>query len=625
MTVGVEPCQADLFKGSAFVRERLGAESVFAVLEREGCRLFPEGMFDDLFSSRGRRSVPPRVVACVMVLQRWFGLSDREAVAAFEFDLRWRFACGGLDVDGGGFCHTVLVGMRARLAASEQPRRIFDAVLAAARQAGALSQRRVLDSVPIYDAVATQDTTTMLQRAIRAVLAAASDAALGVGAALRGDYASGAKAHCDWDDPRARQELVDRLGADAAAVLAALEGRRLRGALSEAAELLAAVAGQDLCQDRGGRFMIARRVAKDRVLSTVDPDARHGHKSTARRFDGYKGHTAVDPDSELITATAVTPANTADAQPAPELINDLLNTADTAEDSGTADTAEDSGTADTADTADTAGSDTADTADTAEDSGTADTADTEGSGTADTAEDSGTADTAEDSGTADTAGSDTADTAGSDTADTAEGADTVDTAEGGGVVEEFAGRPTVYGDSAYGSGEFQGLLQQSRINSRCRTQPAAAPGGRFTKDRFGVDLLSGTVTCPAGTTVAIRARDDGSGTAAFGAACHGCALRGRCTDAAGGRTVRISANEAVLAASRARQQDPSWRNDYRAVRPKVERKLAHLMRRKHGGRHARVRGRAKVDADFNLLAAAANIARLGVLGLRSTPDRWALG
>ena len=533
MTVGQEPCQADLFKGSGFVGERLAAESVFAVLEREGRRLFPEGMFDDLFSSRGRRSVPPRVVATVMVLQRWFGLSDREAVAAFEFDLRWRFACGGLDVDGGGFCHTVLVGMRARLAASGQPRRIFDAVLDAARSAGALSQRRVLDSVPIYDAVATQDTVTMLHRAIRAVLAAAADAAVGVAAGLRGDYASGVKAHCDWDDPRARQELVDRLGADADAVLAALDGRELDGALSEATELLAAVAGQDLCQDDSGRFMIARRVAKDRVLSTVDPDARHGHKSTARRFDGYKGHTAVDPDSELITATAVTPANTADAQPAPELINDLLNTTDTTADADTADTAE--------------------------------------------------------------------------------------------VVEEFAGRPTVYGDSAYGSGEFQGLLQQSRINSRCRTQPAAAPGGRFTKDRFEVDLLSGTVTCPAGTAVAIRARGDGSGTASFGAACHGCALRGRCTDAAGGRTVRISANEAVLAASRARQQDPAWRNDYRAVRPKVERKLAHLVRRKHGGRHARVRGQAKVDADFNLLAAAANIARLGVLGLRSTPQRWALG
>ena len=128
-----------------------------------------------------------------MVLQRWFGLSDREAVAAFEFDLRWRFACGGLDVDGGGFCHTVLVGMRARLAASGRPRRIFDAVLDAARSAGALSQRRVLDSVPLYDAVATQDTVTMLHRAIGAVLAAAADAAVGVAVELRGGYATGAR------------------------------------------------------------------------------------------------------------------------------------------------------------------------------------------------------------------------------------------------------------------------------------------------------------------------------------------------------------------------------------------------------------------------------------------------
>ncbi len=88
--------------------------------------------------------------------------------------------------------------------------------------------------------------------------------------------------------------------------------------------------------------------------------------------------------------------------------------------------------------------------------------------------------------------------------------------------------------------------------------------------------------------------------------------------------MRVGPDEAVLAAARERQQDPQWRRDYRAVRPKVERKLAHLVRRKHGGRHARVRGRPKVDADFNLLAAAANIARLGMLGLRSTPTGWTL-
>ena len=60
--------------------------------------------------------------------------------------------------------------------------------------------------------------------------------------------------------------------------------------------MLAAVVGQDLDEDADGVFRIARRVAKDRIISTVDPDARHGHKTSARGFDGYKGHVAVDPD-----------------------------------------------------------------------------------------------------------------------------------------------------------------------------------------------------------------------------------------------------------------------------------------------------------------------------------------
>ena len=82
--------------------------------------------------------------------------------------------------------------------------------------------------------------------------------------------------------------------------------------------------GQDLEPGEDGVFRIARRVAKDRVISTVDPDARHGHKTAARGFDGYKGHAAVDPDSEIITATTVTPGNTGDAAAAEDLIADLL-------------------------------------------------------------------------------------------------------------------------------------------------------------------------------------------------------------------------------------------------------------------------------------------------------------
>ncbi|HEY5185896.1 MAG TPA: transposase, partial [Actinomycetes bacterium] len=60
----------------------------------------------------------------------------------------------------------------------------------------------------------------------------------------------------------------------------------------------------------------------------------------------------------------------------------------------------------------------------------------------------------------------------------------------------------------------------------------------------------------------------------------------------------------------------------RATRPKVERKLGHLMHRRHGGRRARMRGKTKIDADFNLLAAAHNLARVAVLGLRSTSSGW---
>jgi len=110
----------------------------------------------------------------------------------------------------------------------------------------------------------------------------------------------------------------------------------------------------------------------------------------------------------------------------------------------------------------------------------------------------------------------------------------------------------------------------------------------------------------------------------FGDCCSACPLRPQCTKAEGGRTIRISPHEDVLARARKRQADPAWRADYRANRPKVERKLAHLMFRKHGGRRARMRGSAKIQADFRLLAAAHNIARFATLGMRSTAKGWAI-
>src|SRR6266508_780127 len=328
MTVGTTPRQGDLWRGTAAVCEgRVGEQSIWAVLYRQGDRLFADALFADLFAEVGRRSVPPRIVATVMVLQRLQGLSDREAVEAFCFDARWKYACGGLAFDYPSFSHTVLVDMRARLAASDRPERIFAVTVAAARQAGLVGVRRVLDSTPLYDAVATMDTVTLLGAAIRGVLRVAEGR---LEAELRGvltgadDYESLAKPQIDWDDQAARAALVDARARDAHALLGVLAGRSLPTAVVEAARPLAAVVGQDLEQGTDGGFRIARKVAADRVISTVDPDARHGHKTSARGFDGYKGHASVDPDSELVLATTATAGNVGDAEAARDLLAEDL-------------------------------------------------------------------------------------------------------------------------------------------------------------------------------------------------------------------------------------------------------------------------------------------------------------
>jgi len=553
MTLGLAERQGVLLdEVNRFCEQSLPQNSVYAVLHRERDRLFPDEMFADLFSSRGRRSVPPSVVATVMVLQRLEGLSDREAVDRYCFDNRWRYAAGvgGYDGDGWGrFAHTVLVDMRARLAASDRPRRIFEVTLATASAAGLVGVKRVLDSTPLYDAVATMDTVTLIRSALRGLLQVA-DAELEV--ELRAvlvsgdDYASTAKPQIDWDDAGARELLIDGRARDAYACLALLDGRELTEPVEQAAQLLASVVGQDLEQTEHGVFRIARRVAKDRIVSTVDPDARHGHKTSARGFDGYKGHVAVDPDSEIVTDTVVSAGNVGDAAVAQDLIDDLLDQHRTG-------------------------------------------------------------------GPASTCAGETAD----ETAGEAAGE-----AAGEGDCPVGADDPAVYGDAAYGSGAFLDLLAGANIASGCKTQPPTAAGGLFAKNRFVIDLGTDMVTCPGAVTVAIRRGRDGDGIAYFGQGCASCPLRAQCTTATSGRTVSVGRHEQRLADARAEQQQPEWQADYRATRPKVERKLGHLMRRKHGGRRARVRGKDKVDADFNLLAAAVNLARLTVLGVRSTGTGW---
>jgi Transposase DDE domain/Transposase domain (DUF772) len=300
--------------------ERLVCGSVYRFLADEGHRIFPDEYFADLYtdSGRGRPTIPARVMATVMVLQAFEGLSDREACDRLEVDLRWQ-AAAGVHLGYEAFHPTALVGQRNRLRGSGRERRMFEDTRDMARQVGALKYRaRVLDSTPVYDAVATQDTVTQLRAAIRKLLMTLEGTHAAVAGEVRAalsrddDYAGPGKPPCDWDDKAAREALVDELVTDALAALAVIDGKDLQGAARSAAELLALVAGQDVEAGPDGVFRIVRGVARDRTISTVDVEARHGHKSRNRHFDGYKAHISVDPDSELIDEVAATAANTPD-------------------------------------------------------------------------------------------------------------------------------------------------------------------------------------------------------------------------------------------------------------------------------------------------------------------------
>jgi Transposase DDE domain len=372
--------------------------------------------------------------------------------------------------------------------------------------------------------VATQDTVTLVRSAIRGLLRACPPhlaAQVRQGLQRSDDDRAPGKPACDWDDPAARERLVDALTRDGYRALVALRGQPLDARAREAAELLAVVVGQDIEETDDGRFRIAQGTAPDRIISTVDPQARHGHKTTARGFDGDKAHIAIDPDSELITAAETSTATTSDAELTDRLLEDLT---------------------------------------------------------------------------------------------------------GGqhGQRPERPGQPAqavAYGDASYGSGANLARLEHLGVQARVKAPMPTAPGGRWAKTAFRIDLAAGTVTCPAKVTVPIIATRHG-GRARFGRACSVCPFRDGCTASPTGRTISIHPYEAELLAARARQRTSTWLADYRATRPKVERKLAHLLRRRHGGRRVRMRGLVRIGQDFKLLAAAVNLARLAVLGLDWYAGRW---
>jgi Transposase domain (DUF772) len=410
--------------------------------------VFADGEFEDLFpSGRGRPSIPASVMASILVLQTLHDLSDRETAEAARCDLRWKVATG-MALDHKGFDPSTLVYWRKRLAKSERPQRINEAVRTVVEETGILRGRgkRAVDSTIVADAVATQDTITQLIAAIRRVGRLVPGAAEVIAAVCTGhDYARPGKPSIDWDEPGAKDTLVSALVNDANALLEAYA----EVDLDEAAEsvraalaLLALVAGQDVEPAEGsdgtdGRWRIARKVAPDRVISTVDQDARHTRKSPEARRDGYRAHVAAEPETGIITDEALTrAAGTENSDPG--VAEKFLAAEEPVADDGGPD----------------------------------------------------------------------------------------GTGEGG--AREW------YGDSAYGTGDLRGKIDDAGHEAVIKPKPLQAPvEGGFTVDDFTVDEQAGTVGCPAGHTRPLsRTR-----VASFGALCRECPLRERCTKSKTGRKI----------------------------------------------------------------------------------------
>ena len=173
----------ELLDAAVLCSHLLGEGSVHAFLAEHRHRLFPDELFADLFPThRGRPSVPADVIATVMVLQALEGRSDREACRALQTDLAWK-AAAGLAITDEAFHPTVLTLWRNKLRASGSPQRIFDAVRSVIAESGVLEgrHRRAIDSTVLDDAVARQDTVTMLVDQIRRVRKLIPELRSGVG------------------------------------------------------------------------------------------------------------------------------------------------------------------------------------------------------------------------------------------------------------------------------------------------------------------------------------------------------------------------------------------------------------------------------------------------------------
>jgi hypothetical protein len=337
--LGKRSDQLGLFEADQLYLDYVGRDSFYGFLAGQRGQLFHDEDFAALYClDNGRTSVPPSLLATALLLQTYDRVSDEEAKAHADFDVRWKVALG-IAIEDRPFAKSTLQVFRAQLILHEKVMAVFKQSLKFARQSGHLKNRKikaVLDTSNIIGRGAVKDTYNLLADGIvKLVRALASldgmkpeawaethDLSRYFGpASIKGE------AQIDWGNAKARQTFLSSIVADADRMLEVARQALAtytpesdeHQKLTEAAELLMQLLLQDIERKPEGAS-IKEGVSRDRVVSVHDPEMRHGRKSKSKRFDGHKAALAVDAESQLITAVAVLGGNAPDNEKALELV-----------------------------------------------------------------------------------------------------------------------------------------------------------------------------------------------------------------------------------------------------------------------------------------------------------------
>src|SRR3990172_4189996 len=347
--LGKRSPQRGMFEADHLYLDYVGRDSFYGFLATERCNLFRDEDFGRLYCpDNGRNSVPPSLLATALLLQAHDRVSDDEAKARADFDMRWKVALG-IEIDQRLFAKSTLQLFRAQLILHDQVRSVFQRSLEYAQETGYLRGRKmkvVLDTTPILGRGAVKDTYNLLADGIKKLGWAlakkvartkpeewAREHGLGhyYGSSVKGE------AEIDWSDENARAKFLKSIVADAdqlletarQALVQVCAGSDQEKAIVEAAQLLSQLLLQDVERpaegpgssgEQGEDPRLKQGGTRDRIVSVHDPEMRHGHKGASKRFEGFKAAVAVDPDTQLITAVDMLSANAGDSQGALEMV-----------------------------------------------------------------------------------------------------------------------------------------------------------------------------------------------------------------------------------------------------------------------------------------------------------------